>query len=100
MPNDKGQGEGGMKTQILSGIFFCLLALLCLGHMGQLVPMLPQAWFLMFVAASAAVSYWTLGAFLVWDAAKKRREWLATQNRRRPSGNAPTALLRGMRLGK
>ena len=85
-----------MKTQITAGIFFCFLGLLCLGHMGQLVPMLPQAWFLMFVAASGAISYWTLGTFLIWDAAKKRREWLATQNRRRPSG----ALLRGMRFGK
>lgn len=89
-----------MKTQITAGIFFCFLALLCLGHMGQLVPILPRAWFLMFVGASAAVSYWTLGAFLIWNAAKKRREWLATQNRRRPSGNSLTALLRGMRFGK
>ena len=89
-----------MKAQITAGIFFCFLGLLCLGHMGQLVPILPQAWFLMFVGASAAVSYWTLGTFLVWDAAKKRREWLAAQNRRRPSGNSLAALLREMRLGK
>lgn len=89
-----------MKTQITAGIFFCFLGLLCLGHMGQLVPMLPQAWFLMFVAASAAVSYWTLGVFLIWHAVRERREWLACQNRRRPSGNALTALLRGMRFGK
>ena len=89
-----------MKKQITLGVVFCFLGLLCLGHMGELVLLMPKAWFLMFVAASAAVSYWTLGVFLVWDAAKKRREWLATQNRRRPSGNALTALLRGMRFGK
>lgn len=88
-----------MKTQILSGIFFCLLALLCLGHMGQLVPMLPQAWFLMFVAASAAVSYWTLGVFLIWHAVRERREWLACQNRRRGE-NYLSTILRGMRACK
>lgn len=92
--------EDSMKKQIAAGIFFCFLGLLCLGHMGQLAPMLPRAWFLMFVGASAAVSYWTLGAFLIWNAAEKRREWLATQNRRRPSDDSLTAILRGMRIGK
>ena len=89
-----------MKTQILSGIFFCLLALLCLGHMGQLVPMLPRAWFLMFVGASATISYAALGYLLIRHAIKAHQEWLATQNRRRPSDNSLTALLRGMRFGK
>ena len=72
-----------MKTQILTGIFFCLLALLCLGHMGQLVPMLPQAWFLMFVAASAAVSYWTLGVFLIWHAVQESRAKKTRENKHR-----------------
>ena len=89
-----------MKTQITAGIFFCFLGLLCLGHMGQLVPMLPQAWFLMFVGASAAISYAALGVFLIWHAVRERREWLAKQNRRRPSGNSLAALLRGIRFGK
>ena len=89
-----------MKTQIAAGIFSCFLALLCLGHMGQLVPMLPRAWFLMFVGASAAISYAVLGYLLIRHAVKSHQEWLATQNRRRPSGNPLTALLRGMRFGK
>ena len=60
--NEGQDGQGGkMKTQIAAGILFLLLALLCLGHMGQLVPMLPRAWFLMFVGASATISYAALG---------------------------------------
>ena len=89
-----------MKTQIAAGIFFCFLALLCLGHMGQLVPILPQAWFLMFVGASAAISYAALGYLLIRGAIKSNQEWLATQNRRRPTGKSLAAILREMRFGK
>ena len=89
-----------MKAQVTAGILSLLLALLCLGHMGQLVPMLPRAWFLMFVGASATISYAALGYLLIRHAIKAHQEWLATQNRRRPSGNSLTALLRGMRFGK
>ena len=89
-----------MKTQIAMGIFFFFLSLLCLGHMGQLVPMLPRAWFLMFVGASATISYAALGYLLIRHAIKAHQEWLATQNRRRPSGNSLTALLREMGFGK
>ena len=89
-----------MKTQIAMGIFFFFLSLLCLGHMGQLVPMLPRAWFLMFVGASATISYAALGYLLIRHAIKAHQEWLATQNRRRPSGNSLTAPLREMRFGK
>ena len=89
-----------MKTQIALGIFFCFLALLCLGHMGQLVPILPRAWFLMFVGASATISYAALGYLLIRDAIKSHQEWLATQNRRRPTGNALTAILRKVGFGK
>lgn len=89
-----------MKTQIAAGIFSCFLSLLCLGHMGQLVPILPQAWFLMFVGASAAISYAALGYLLIRDAIKSNQEWLATQNRRRPTGNSLTAILRKVGFGK
>ena len=89
-----------MKTQIAMGIFFFFLSLLCLGHMGQLVPILPQAWFLMFVGASAAISYAVLGYLLIRHAVKSHQEWLARQNRRRSPDNSLTALLRGMRFGK
>ena len=89
-----------MKTQIALGIFFCFLALLCLGHMGQLVPILPQAWFLMFVGASAAISYAALGYLLIRHAIKARQEWLATQNRRRTPDNSLTAILRKVGFGK
>ena len=76
-----------MKTKILSGIFFCLLALLCLGHMGQLGPFLPRAWFLLFVGASACASYAFLGVSLIWYAvqesqAKKTRENKHREQRR------------------
>lgn len=76
-----------MKTKILSGIFFCLLALLCLGHVGQLVELLPRAWFLMFVGLSAFLSYAALGWLLILHALKERREELAKQNRRRIKGD-------------
>ena len=72
-----------MKTKILSGIFFCLLALLCLGHMGQLVPFLPRAWFLLFVGASACASYAFLGVLLVWYAIREMRDKKANQNKHR-----------------
>ena len=89
-----------MKTQIAIGGFFFFLSLLCLGHMGQLVPILPQTWFLMFVGASAAISYAALGYLLIRDAIKSNQEWLATQNRRRPTGTPLTAILRKVGFGK
>lgn len=74
-----------MKTlaTIAIGILCLGVSLLCLGHMGQLVPMLPQAWFLMFVAASAAVSYWTLGVFLIWHAVQESRAKKTRENKHR-----------------
>ena len=89
-----------MKGEIFGGVALLGLALLCLGHVGQLVELLPQAWFLMFVGASAAISYAVLGYLLIRHAVKSHQEWLAQQNRRRSSGNSLTALLRGMRFGK
>ena len=72
-----------MKAQIAAGIFFCFLALLCLGHMGQLVPMLPRAWFLMFVGASACASYAYLGVSLIWYGLHELRAKKTRENRHR-----------------
>lgn len=86
-----------MKTQILSGIFFCFLGLLCLGHMGELVLLMPKAWFLMFVAASGAISYWTVGLYLICTAIKSRRDELAMQNKWRNKSSNLSRLLKRMR---
>ena len=72
-----------MKYELFGGVLFLGMAVLCLGHMGQLVPMLPRAWFLMFVAASAAVSYWTLGVSLIWYAVQESRAKKTRENKHR-----------------
>ena len=87
-----------MKTQIAIGGFFLFLSLLCTGHMGQLVPILPRAWFLMFVGASAAISYAALGYLLIRNAVKAHQEGLATQNRWRNKGSNLSRLLKRMRV--
>ena len=74
-----------MKTlaTIAIGILCLGVSLLCLGHMGQLVPMLPQAWFLLFVGASACASYAFLGVFLIWYAVQESRAKKTRENKHR-----------------
>ena len=86
-----------MKTQIAIGGFFLFLSLACLGHLGMLLEIGPKAWFLMFVAASAALPYGIGGGLMLWHAHKERQEYLASQNRRR-SDKSMTALLRSFRF--
>ena len=71
-----------MKT-IALGIVCLSTSLLCLGHMGQLLPVLPRAWFLLFVGASACASYAYLGGLLIWYGIHERRAKKASENRYR-----------------
>ncbi len=74
-----------MKTlaTIAIGILCLGVSLLCLGHMGQLVPVLPRAWFLLFVGASACASYAFLGVFLIWYAVQESRAKKTRENKHR-----------------
>ena len=72
-----------MKRAFALGICCLALSLFCLGHMGQLVPVLPRAWFLLFVGASACAFYAFLGVLLVWYAIREMRDKKANQNKHR-----------------
>ena len=74
-----------MKTlaTIAIGILCLGVSLLCLGHMGQLLPVLPRAWFLLFVGASACASYAYLGGLLIWYGIHERRNKKTSQNKYR-----------------
>lgn len=84
-----------MKAFVFGGVTFLALSLVCLGHLGMLLEIGPKAWFLMFVAASAALSYGIGGGLMLWHAHKERQEYLASQNRRRSdkSMTAPAPLI-------
>ena len=68
---------------IALGIVCLGLSLLCLGHMGQLVLVLPRAWFLLFVGASACASYAYLGVSLIWYGLHELRAKKTRENRHR-----------------
>ena len=85
MAQEQTKGAKKMKTlaTIAIGIICLGVSLLCLGHMGQLVPVLPRAWFLLFVGASACASYAFLGVSLIWYAVQESRAKKTRENKHR-----------------
>lgn len=81
-----------MKYELFGGVLFLGMAVLCLGHMGQLVPMLPRAWFLMVVGVSAFLSYAVLGVALIAYVIRRKREERTSQNRWRKNSQKSSAL--------